>query len=77
MSVVAKFQVNEVANRVGGGTVKLGAVYPNDDDDKVTRDEETRFWEATPSGEVTLHINNVAALEQFQPGDKMYLTFER
>lgn len=76
MAVVAKFQVNEVASRIGGGTVKLGAVYPDDNDEKVTRDEDKKFWEATPAGSIELHINNAVALESFQPGDKHYVTFE-
>lgn len=77
MAVVAKFSVGSVEQFTYGSTVRLQAIMPADSDDKITRDENTRFWEATPNGRFEMTVNNPAAAEQFQPGDQWYLTFER
>lgn len=78
MAVVAKFSVASI-EQFGGGSiaVNMNAIYPSDDDDKVTRDENEKFFQATPSAQLKMHVNNPAAAEQFQPGDVWYLSFER
>lgn len=79
MSVVAKFQVTSVETfQYGGQKVNLQPVYGGEGaDPKVTTKEDGQFWEATPMGGLWMQINNPLAAEQFQPGDKFYLTFER
>lgn len=78
MGVVAKFHVNTVLHReYGGAEVQLSAVHPQDDDDHVTRDENEKFFEATPQASLTMQITNAPAAEQFQPGQDFYVTFER
>jgi hypothetical protein len=46
-------------------------------DDTEPGSENYRFTKATPSGRVELTVTNPAALEQFQPGDEFYATFEK
>lgn len=76
--VIAKFRVQPPIENYGGNVnVKLTAVMPSSDDEEVTRDENERFWEATPTGELKMSITNVAAAEQFQIGDDWYLELRR
>ena len=80
MAVVAKFQVNSVELYANASTrkVKLGPVYAGPGaDPKLTTKEDGAFWQATPNGSLEMIIDNPDASEQFQPGDKFYLTFER
>jgi hypothetical protein len=78
MAVVAKFQVSKVELYSGSSKVFLNPVYAGEGaDSKVTTKEDGSFWEATPSGVLEMMVNNPLAAEQFQPGDKFYLTFER
>lgn len=59
--VRAKFQVSSLAPwSNGGGEVKLTPVYSNEKDH-----ENKQFWDATPSGEIRLGINNPAAYNFF------------
>lgn len=37
--------------------------------------ENERFHSATPSGALTMQVDNPAALEQFKPGQMYYLDF--
>jgi len=37
--------------------------------------EDMRFQKATPSGKITLQIDNPAAIEQFIPGKQYYVDF--
>lgn len=37
--------------------------------------EESRFWEATPTGSITMTVTSKAALEQFKLGEKYYVDF--
>lgn len=77
MSVVAKFKVTSVQAFETHAQVKMNPVYaPPGADPKITDREDGAFWQATPSGELTMTINNQAAAEQFQPGAAFYLTFE-
>jgi hypothetical protein len=52
--------------------VYLNAVYAHGD----PQSENHRFWEATPSGEIKLTINNAAGAEVFDVGHEYYVTFE-
>lgn len=77
MGVVAKFVVTSTEQFQYSGTkVNMNAVSATDDPN-VTNDEDKRFFEATPQAQLTMHIKNAVAAEQFQPGDKHYVTFER
>lgn len=69
--VRGKFRVEQVTEhaRFSGREVKLEAVY----DDGI--EENRRFAEATPTGEITMHIDNPAAAEQFKVGTELYVDF--
>lgn len=63
----AKFYVTEISHTVSGGTVKLQAV---------TRGDDNKEWsKATPNGQISMGILNLAALENFTPGDEFYVDF--
>lgn len=74
MNVRAKFRVTNVTKMcaaynetpVESASVKLNAVTS----------EANKSWSKwTPGGEITMQINNPAALEQFQPGAFVYVDF--
>ena len=89
MSVRAKFkvqrieQIQTVARRPGGAanefdtvelrTIVLAPVYANNDPDH----ENTKFWQASPSGEIKLGTINPAAWEAFELGGEYYIDFTR
>ena len=78
MSVVAKFKVAYVKSYETSAEVVLNPVYAGEGaDPKVTTAEDGAFWQATPSGELKMTVNNIAAAEEFQPGNIYYLTFDR
>lgn len=77
MGVVAKFQVTEVVLRPYNAEVKLSPVSATDDGTVTQPGEDKAFWEATPSGALSMTIKNEVAAEQFQPGDKFYVTFDK
>lgn len=52
-------------------TVKLSPVYGKGD----PAHENTKFWEATPTGSLTLGCVNLAAAEAFELGKEYYLDF--
>lgn len=65
--VRAKFFVASLTTTTSGGSVKLGAVC---------RGEDNKTWsQYTPAGTIELNILNVAALEQFVPGEEFYVDF--
>jgi hypothetical protein len=91
-SVIAKFTVQSVEKqgdkdyqgvnteagespkpRVVGIKVNLAPVYAPKD----AKCENAKFWEATPSGQLWMQINNPACFDFFQAGEDIYLTFER
>lgn len=75
-AVVAKFQVQTTKQFMYGSTeVALNAVHATKSDDP--KSENYKFWQATPTGQITLNINNADAAEFFQPGDFTYVTFEK
>lgn len=72
MNVRAKFKVESVTKYAyGGAQLKLSAVTGGAQES----DENKRFWKATPSGAIELNCLNVAAAEQFVPGDEFYVDF--
>jgi hypothetical protein len=52
-------------------TIKMTPVYANGDPNH----ENTKFWQASPSGELTLNCVNPQAVEQFIVGHEYYLDF--
>ena len=40
-------------------------------------EEDRRFAEATPSGEIILHVNNPPAINYLQPGEEFYVDFTK
>lgn len=73
-AVTARFYVDEMTRRSynpGHAAIVLKPAY---------RGEENKAWsEATPSGEIKLHVSNPAAVEQFHQwmisGQDLHLTF--
>lgn len=77
MTVRAKFVVEEITEHKYGNqrmkTVKLRPVFKSADPDG----ENTKFWEASPNGEIRLGTINMAAAAQFEIGGEYYVTFDR
>lgn len=89
MSVRAKFKVQSVKRTMGqmpgpkdgGGnyqwvptemwTIEMSPVYGNGDPNH----ENTKFWQASPSGSLTLGTVNKAAVEQFELEREFYIDF--
>lgn len=74
MSTRAKFFVSAIKRYTYGDSIEvtLNAVTRKTDDNK-------DFWTATPSGSITMAINNKAAwptfLEAFEKGTDLYVDF--
>jgi hypothetical protein len=66
----SKFRVNEVVKTEYSETAKLTAVC----EDK-PGDENTRFNKATPSGSISITIDNPAAQGVLVPGKQFYVDF--
>lgn len=65
--VRAKFYCYSVSETVHGGSVDLRAVC---------RGEDNKKWaSATPSGQITMTINNELALEFYRPGLEYFVDF--
>lgn len=75
----AKFAVQrvETAHTTDGTPtsqhVVASPVFKNQDPDS----ENSRFWTATPSGQIDLYISNVDAFGFFQAGDLVYVDFTK
>lgn len=70
MMVRAKFVCQEVAQFIGPQRkVRLTAATSG------VSDEDKLFWKYTPSGELTMHIDNPPASDIFVPGRAYYLDF--
>lgn len=68
--VRAKFKVvSATEHEYNGKTVKLSAIY----DQSIP--EDRRFAQATPTGELTMFINNPPAANAFKVGQYVYLDF--
>jgi hypothetical protein len=64
-----KFQVQEVTHfGYGGRRVKLSTAY----DEKLSK-EDAAFCKATPSGEMTVTIDNPNVFDTFKPGAYVYV----
>jgi len=73
MSVIARFKVDTFTTfATGGGSVELSPVYSEDPDHP-----NSKFWNATPSGSLKMHIDNESALNQFRAGDEYDVLFDR
>lgn len=67
--VRAKFRVNAVQhNSSVSETVYLHPVYSGSEENK-------GFWEATPTGNIMMTINNPEAIGFFQNGKEYYIDF--
>lgn len=72
MQVRAKFRCNSVEYFEGASRkVRLSPVYPGAD----ATEEDRAFWKYTPSGELTMQIDNPPASEMFVPGASYYVDF--
>lgn len=70
MKMRAKFVVSEVTDNGYSDKVKMNAVYGG-----VTNAEDNTYSKATPSGDLTMQIDNPAVRGQIKPGQKFYLDF--
>lgn len=52
-------------------TIKLAPVYGNGDPNH----ENTKFWQASPSGSIELGTINMEAAAMFVPGEEYYIDF--
>jgi hypothetical protein len=83
MAVRAKFKVVSITEMEGYDysqdpvkpapmyTIKASPVYGNGDPEH----ENTKFWQASPSGSLELGTINAAAAAQFKVGQEFYLDF--
>lgn len=55
-----------------GGELVLNPVYSED-----PNHENKKFWDATPSGEIRMFINNQAAFEKFELDREYYVDFTK
>lgn len=70
LNVRAKFKVVSITqHEYFGKTIKLSAQY----DQSIP--EDRRYAQATPSGELTMFVNNPPAADAFKPGQYVYLDF--
>lgn len=71
-AVKAKFNVSELTRygNGGGGKVVMNAVIANTEENK-------QFWENTPSGTITLHVDNEKAFEQFEGMGEFYVEISK
>lgn len=72
MSVRAKFQVSSIKSFAWHPTAKEITLAPQYDP---AIPEDQRFAKATPSGSLTMQVDNPAAAEQFELGKFFYLDF--
>lgn len=54
-------------------TIKMSPVFGNGD----SNHENTKFWQASPSGSLNLSCVNLAAAEVFGLGEEFYVDFTR
>lgn len=83
MTVRAKFRCESITHLIGQWydreqgnhvdapmrTVVMSPVYGNNDPNH----ENTKFWQASPSGRLELQVVNAEAVEQFEVGKEYYL----
>lgn len=72
-TVRAKFKVQSITETEGGlKTANLHPVYGNSGD---PNDENTKFFKATPSGQIQLGVMNDMASRHFKPAREFYVDF--
>lgn len=76
MSVVARMKCNSVKLTGWATIIELNPVVGTAEDDP-HYEEIKSFFAATPSGQLTMTVNNEVAAEQFQPGDEFYVSLEK
>ena len=74
-----KFRCNsiETFGPNSGVKVNLSAIYPTDSDGYKHSAEDHAFFNATPSGNLSMFIQNPYGAELFSPGDDFYLDFTK
>jgi len=72
MSVRAKMQLQEVTSVQWSAGTKILKFQTSYDP---TIPEDQRFTKATPSGQITMQVDNPAALEQLKLGEFYYVDF--
>jgi hypothetical protein len=79
-TVRAKFKVTSIEyyeSPAQSARVKMAPVYSskNAKGEYVQNEENKSFWQATPTGELWMHINNPSAVAAFVVGNEYYLDF--
>lgn len=70
MSVRCKFKVDSITQHASNGTsVSMTPVYSNNDPNH----ENSKFWRATPSGELKFYCANPDAVAQLELGAEYYI----
>lgn len=72
MNIRAKFQVQSVTQSAVDSAGRKIVLQPRYDS---TVPEDQRFAQATPTGELTMYVNNPAAIEELALGKFFYLDF--
>jgi hypothetical protein len=73
-----KFRCDTIISRAHSYTeIELSAVMPNEEDGFVHSKEDHAFWNATPTGKLTLGIQNPYGAELFQAGESYYLDISK
>ncbi len=72
-AVKLRFRVMEKTESVSGHQLKLSAVYDQDDPNP---SDNQKFWDATPSGELSFFTVNSAAAAALKVGANVYITLE-
>jgi hypothetical protein len=70
-STRCKFRCHSIIGNGYGTVINLSAMYAPDDPES----ENGQFWTATPSGQITLQINNPAGAAVFEQGKDFYVDF--
>jgi hypothetical protein len=68
MAVRAKFRVHQAKRNDWGTEVVMHPVYSGSEENK-------KFWDATPNGQIQMTIKNEVAAEQFQADKEYYVDF--
>ncbi len=76
-NVIAKIRCSGIDSSTGNynkkqviaRNLKFEFVYHNDDENH----ENRKFWDATPSGELSMYVQNPEAADQIEVGTEYYL----
>ena len=72
MRVRAKFKLIEIRSHHWNPNARTFVFQPQYDS---TIEEDRRFYDATPSGQCEMLVNNPAVIEEFKIGQDYYLDF--